>query len=376
MVPGELRHEIISVRTQDGHALDGLLVWNPRSRPKGATISMHPDGSGLNHFELEPLAAAGFMALRLKSRFAGNNVDMIMEEIMLDIAAGVESLRERGCEKVALFGHSGGGPLMAFYQSQAESPNVTSTPAGDPPDFTLTRLPKTDAIVITNSHLGRHLEFTDRIDPSVTDESDPLSIDPSLDMYNPNNYEVRDSGVVYSPEFLEMYRKAQRARCDRITAWAREKLQETRRKAHPRIHDVPFALYRTMANPRFLDRTNFKSGMRTGTLWGNPYTLNYTAHKGREGPFVTLKSWLSHLYCGTSNAETLRHIARVSVPLLVVGGTADYGGDIAEAVYQAATTSDKDLKYVAGATHWFESHPDHLNQAMKIVSDWLRKRGF
>ena len=88
MAQTEFMHEIISVRTEDGHALDGLIVWDPRRKPKRATISMHPDGSGLNHFELEPLARSGFMALLIKSRFAGNNVSMIMEEIMLDITAG------------------------------------------------------------------------------------------------------------------------------------------------------------------------------------------------------------------------------------------------------------------------------------------------
>ena len=371
-----LQQEIVAIRTQDGHTLDGLLVWNPQSKPRGATLSMHPDGSGLKHFELEPLARAGFAALRLKSRFAGNNVTMIMEEIMLDIAGGVKFLRERGCEKVALFGHSGGGPLMSFYQSQAESPTVVSTPAGDPPDLTKAELPKANAIIITNSHLGRHVEFTQRIDPSVTDESDPLSIDPSLDMYNPNNYETRDGGVVYSSDFLEKYREAQKSRCDRIGDRARAKLREIGERAHQGVHDMPFLLYRTMANPRFLDRVNFKSGMRTGTLWGDPYALNYTAQRGREGPFVTLKSWFSHLYYATTNADTRRHIARVGAPLLVVGGTADYGGDISGAVYEAATTADKQLKYVEGASHWFESHSDHLTRAMSITSDWLKQRGF
>ena len=370
-----LKHEIVAIKTQDGQTLDGLVVRNPAAKPIGATLSMHPDSSRLHHFELEPLAGSGFVSMRLKSRFAGNNVNMIMEEILLDIAGGVAFLRERGCKKVALFGHSGGGPIMAFYQSQAERPNVTATPAGDPPDLTRADLPKADAIVITNTHLGRHLEFANRIDPSVTDESDPLSVDPSLDMYNPANYESHDGEIAYAPAFLQSYRAAQKARCDRITAWVRTQLQSIRERKHPGLHDIPFMLYRTMANPRFLDRVNFKSGMRRGTLWGEPYALNYTAQKGREGPFVTLKSWLSHLYYATSNAETVRHIARTQVPLLVVGGTADYGGDVAEEIFQAASAADKELKYVAGATHWFDA-PEHLRQSMTITSDWLHARGF
>ena len=150
MTNNQLEQEIVAVRTDDGHALDGLLVWDAQSRPRGAILSMHPDGSGLKHFELEPLARQGFLALRLKSRFAGNNSTMTMEEIMLDIAGGVRFLRERGCQKVALFGHSGGGPLMAFYQSQAESPTVKSTPAGDPPDLSLQ--PKLGHIGLSEFH--------------------------------------------------------------------------------------------------------------------------------------------------------------------------------------------------------------------------------
>ena len=376
MTDNDLQREIVAVPTEDDLTLDGLLVWNPQSKPRGATLSMHPDGSGVNHFELEPLARAGFMALRLKSRFAGNNSTMIMEQIILDIAGGVKFLRQRGGEKVALFGHSGGGPIMAFYQSQAEHPTVSSTPTGDPPDLTRAILPQADGIIITNSHLGRHVEFTQRIDPSVTDESDPHSIDAALDMYNPANYQTLDGAVIYSPTFLETYRKAQKARCDRISEWARGQLRQIKGRAHKGIHDMPFVLYRTMANPRFLDRVNFTSGMPTGTLWGDPYRLNYTAHRGREGPFVTLKSWFSHLYYATANADTLRHIALVKVPVLVLGGTADYGGDISETVFQAATTSDKKLNYVEGASHWFDGDPEHLKQAMAITSDWLSKRGF
>ena len=372
----ELESEVVGLKTQDGARVMGTLVWRGERKPTTGVLSMHPASHGFRHFSLEGLGEVGLAALRLRSRFAGDDSTLIMEEVMLDIAAGIKFLRDWGCKKVVLFGHSGGGPLMAFYQSQAESPTVVSTPAGDPPDLTKAELPKADAIIITNSHLGRHVEFTQRIDPSVTDESDPFSIDPSLDMYNPNNYETRDGGVVYSADFLEKYRKAQRSRCDRIGDRARAKLREIGERAHQGVHDMPFLLYRTMANPRFLDRVNFKSGMRTGTLWGDPYALNYTAQRGREGPFVTLKSWFSHLYYATANADTRRHIARVGAPLLVVGGTADYGGDISGAVYEAATTADKQLKYVEGASHWFESHSDHLTRAMSITANWLRERGF
>src|SRR5205823_14104325 len=85
-------------------------------------------------FALEPLARQGFATLGMGSRDL--NRTGIHEELVLDVAAGVRFVKRRGAQTVILAGHSGGGSLMAFYQSQAEAapPNrVKATPAGDPP---------------------------------------------------------------------------------------------------------------------------------------------------------------------------------------------------------------------------------------------------
>ena len=73
------------------------------------------------------------------TRYIGNDSTLLMENCVLDIGAAIGFLRERGYEKVILVGNSGGGGLTAFYQSQAESPTITQTPAGDPPDLTTRR---------------------------------------------------------------------------------------------------------------------------------------------------------------------------------------------------------------------------------------------
>ncbi|PQM46226.1 hypothetical protein C1Y40_03612 [Mycobacterium talmoniae] len=57
-------------------------------------------------------------------------------------------------ETVVLLGNSGGGSLMAAYQSQAVDPNVTPLP-GMRPAAGLTELPAADGYVASAAHPGR-----------------------------------------------------------------------------------------------------------------------------------------------------------------------------------------------------------------------------
>src|SRR5207244_8730797 len=65
---------------------------------------------------------------------------------------------------------------------------------------------------------------------SVTDESHALSVDPRLDMYDPDNgYCTPPEATHYSKEFLERYREGQRNRVLRLDAMARQFIEEQRR---------------------------------------------------------------------------------------------------------------------------------------------------
>ena len=62
------------------------------------------------------------MVLCMAPRFVNNDVQVRWDQIALDVKAGMEFLRRQpSITKVVLFGHSGGGPTMSFYQAVAEN---------------------------------------------------------------------------------------------------------------------------------------------------------------------------------------------------------------------------------------------------------------
>ena len=73
------------------------------------------------------------------------------------------------------------------------------------------------------------------LDPSVTDESDPLSVDPTLDMHDPEH------AVPYYEEFIHRYRRAQEERNHRITAWCIDELRPNlgRGRLRPGVQRLP-----------------------------------------------------------------------------------------------------------------------------------------
>ena len=152
---------------------------------------------------------------------------------------------EAGVDIVVIIGNSGGGSLMGAYQSQATDPSIEATVGLALPDAVLDLL-AADLYISVNAHPGRPEVLTAWMDPAVTDETDPLSVDPDLDMFDPAH------GPPYAPEFVERYRAAQVARNDRITAWAHAELE---RLQAARAWDRVFNLHRVWADLRFADLT-------------------------------------------------------------------------------------------------------------------------
>ena len=88
--------------------------------------------------------------------------------------------------------------------------------------------------------------FTEWIDPSILDESNPELRDPNLNLYDPTN----PNQAPYSAEFLSTFADAQVARNRRITAWVKNKLETIRASENPN-GEFAFTVHGTMADPRW-----------------------------------------------------------------------------------------------------------------------------
>src|SRR5215831_7917151 len=134
-------------------------LYKPDSgpRPHVAFVIGHRTANYLNHIACRELASRGFLALCFNTRFQNNESQVRWEETPLDVKAALDfARRQAGITKVILFGHSGGGPLMSFYQAVAEkSPaycqglNKIVQCGND-----LRDLPPADAIVFADAHPG------------------------------------------------------------------------------------------------------------------------------------------------------------------------------------------------------------------------------
>ena len=347
-------------------------IWGSLHRPAEPTdtvvLLVHPTSNFLGHYALPGLAARGVAAAGLATRYVGNDSALLMENCVLDVAAAIGHLRGLGYGTVVLGGNSGGGGLSALYQSQAENPTITATPAGDPPDLTRADLPPADAVVAMMAHAGRAGVFTEWLDPAVVDELDPFRRDPDLDMFDERN------GPPYSADFLARYRSAQVQRNARITAWVRERLAWLA-EDDSRPDDLPFLVHGTCADPRFLDPAIEPSDRKPGSLWGDPRKANLLP--ATLGHQCSLRSWLSQWSLADTHCDAVVHLPRVSTPVLVMYGSADGAAfpAHARAMFDAARPDRRELIEITGADHYFSGQPVLQELAIDRLVDWLARQG-
>lgn len=353
--------------------VEGVLTRPEGPLPDTVFLMMHPAST----LQLLPLpvgmARSGHAVLCMGSRYVKNDTALIYEKVALDLGACVRHAKERlGFKQVVLLGWSGGGSLALFYQSQAQKPTITHTPAGDVVDLTAAKLLPADGVVLEAAHRARARTLADWIDPSVIDEDKPDQRTAKFDLYAPD-LPVR---APYPADWLAEYRAAQVARVHRITTRVQETLEMLRKRGTAEL-ERGFVTHRTMADPRFLDGSIEPNDRPIGHCYmGVPETVN-------SGPvglarFSMLRSWLSQWSLEHSRADGETCARDVSVPMLAIEHSADDAVPQPDVrlMYEACGSQDKQFHCIQGANHYFQGQPEHLAQAVALISGWTRQRGW
>jgi pimeloyl-ACP methyl ester carboxylesterase len=403
-VDPSIPREQIVVQAADGAESWGALYTPATGRVRTVVHVMHPRGDMSRHYVVPGLVAAGYAVFAANSRYLNNDRDMVQERILLDIAAGQRLLRDRGYEGLALFGNSGGGSLFAFYQAQActDPPNRLRDIPGDPRlDLNAHDLPPAHAYISVASHPGQGLYMLRTIDPAVVDENDPTLTDASLDMYNPDNgYRPLPEPSHYSAEFIARYRQGQRARTARLDALAHAYLAQQRSAAEAlrapdfgarplgdqlalrrqAALDRTMVIYRTLANPAFLDPDIEPNQRPLGSIFApDPLAGNYAATG--LGRVMTPRGWLSTWSGLSSKARLADNVAGFTVPTLIINalGDSDIYPAEAEAAFKAAAAPDKQFVSLEEAGHYLNpttgsSLADPRERLIDVIVPWLRAR--
>ncbi len=342
------------------------LYFRPKvGQPKTAFIATHYNVDFSEHYLGPYMAERGYGFLGWNTRFRGAEGFFLLEHALIDIGAGVRWLREEaGVEQLVILGNSGGGSLMGAYQSQAKGVTMTPTPGLELPDA-LHDLQPADYYVSLCAHLGRPEVLTAWFDPSITDETDPTSVDETLNMFNPEH------GPPYSDEFIARYRSAQTARNNRLTAWCHDELGRVKDLG---MFDRAFNMYRTWADLRLMDGNIDPSEREVGRCYaGDPKAANFSPRG--IGLTNTLRTWLSMWSLEDSHCRGAPHLARITEPALVIQSTADTGvfPSDAQAIYDALGASDKGLEMIPG-DHYLENPGDARDGVADMIADWLNTK--
>ena len=403
-------------------AVKGAL-YKPDSGPAPhvAVLITHRTANFMGTLACTELSKRGFLVLCMNPRFDNNEAAVRWEDIALDVKAGVEFLRKQpGVTRVVLWGHSGGGPTMTFYQAVAENgPSYCRGPqklVQCSPD--LTGLPKADGLILMDAHPGNSVNALRSLHGGVTNDAAIIQqnqapqVDPELDPFSPKNGYNRQEGALYSDAFQHRYFAAQAQRMNRLIEIALGKLREIESGTYrypdddiflivkgggARLMQMDASIHRSTLQPRKLlkndgsvvtqivksvRRPAVESAEQSATFDGGVRFL--TVRSFLSANAIRAKDSLDEIDWCSSNNSTPCALQSISAPLLITAMGGHYFIRDNEIHYELAKSKDKDFVVIEGATHGAtpcqpcEERPGQYANSVKnffdYTRDWINKR--
>lgn len=411
------------------------LLYEPlKPGPKAAIaiMAMHNNGDYLTQSPSNPcinLVKRGYRALCVNSSGSksGFMSDNDQDKLLLNVKLGVAYLRANpAVRKVVIFGHSGGGGMMASYQNVAENglkacqgPEKLIKCSAD-----LANLPAADGIMMIDATLGTPGTTLFSMDPALTDDDSGLPLLPELDIYNPKNG-FDPKGANYSEEFVKRFQARQGERMNRLIAKAQDRLAKIEAGKGKFTDDEPFVIPGAFPTANKLNLQDVRLQSRTRNAWpllhpdGSithevvhtvrvPRAMRSVTPSLNQGAITTtvkrfLKNYavrttpeygytadtLSGIDYKSSWAIALNSVEGITKPLLQMGMTGSHEFFLAETVREHASSSDKTLAFVEGAVHGFgpckecalakglpeNYYGDTIKTLYDYIDGWLSKPG-
>jgi hypothetical protein len=370
---------------QLGRAKGALYKPAAGAEPRVGIIVMHREANYLNNVACGEFALRGFLILCMNSRFENSEASVRWESIPLDVGGGVTHLRKllEPSGQIILYGHSGGGVTMSFYQAVAENGPAVCQGANKLVECgnNLKGLIAANGIILSDGHPGNPILRLRSINPAIADENTGR-VDLNLDPFSPANGFNPNGVSDYSEAFKKNYFAAQSARMNRLIEIAQRQLKQIESGNALYSDDAPFNIP-GFDNARLmsLDSTIRHTTAQPQKLLKNDGTvvkqlvesvapprpelakLNRTFGEGARGG-LTVRSFLSsnairstdsmdekQIFLCSSNNSTPCMLQSVSVPLLAVAHQASFQNLIQEVEFNYLSTrsNDKDFIVIEGS---------------------------
>lgn len=366
---------------------------HPNEKTRIAILVMHSNVDYLTH-DILGMAQFGYTVLcaNVASQY------LLLDRRLRNVQAAMRFLRGApGVQRVVLWGHSGGATLLSAYQLIAENgPAVCQGPEKlHPCSGDLDDLLPADGLMLIDANWGNAVMMLLSLDPALTDEDGAAALDPSLDLFRPENG-FRPGGSSFPDAFIRRFQRAQGQRSRRLIARAQQRLARLERGEAFYTDDEPFVV--AGAAQGFLNNKLFAQDVRLFAHTAAPHPLLHAdgsvthgvvpslrrpandvsfTRSFYEGALITtLRNFLAEFAVRTAEdygyddsrlygvdwsstyASPVSNVSGIRVPTLVMGMTAGLEYIASESIYERSASGDKSICFVEGAQHTYKTARD------------------